>query len=602
LLFRIPFLHKLTKRYMVTASSHQTDRQKTLLRLSAELVAPLEEDEVCQQVVRSLHDSLGYAFVGLFLVDNETGDCVLAARRGLEMEPGSIRFLPGEGMNKRPLLDGKLNYTHDTAPISIYIPSPEVGGSKVDIPVWIGGKVLGALVAVTEQRIGFNQDDFDLLTAVAQQTGISIRNARLLKSNQQAQQTAEILRTAHLALSQSLDMNVLCETLLDSFFKLIPYDSATIFLLEDQTKLRARAVRGYEKWGADPKQAMKVVFDYEPGTTMDTIITTRKGLIVPETQKFSGWITVYEHILSFLGVPMLAGGKVIGVCSLDSTKINSFTVEHGQLAEALATQAAFAIENAYLFDELHKAKEAAEAANESKSTFVANVSHELRTPLTSILGFAKVIKRRFARKLLPQIDLDDRKNQRAADNMTEELDIIISEGERLTALINNVLDLSKIEAGKFEWQMERLAVSEVIDRALSSTSTLFEQKELDLVKDIEIGLPDVIGDQDRLVQVMINLLSNAVKFTDQGSVTCRATQVDDILISVIDTGSGIAKEEHTRVFEKFTQVTDTLTGKPRGTGLGLPICKQIVEHHGGQIWVESVPGHGCTFSFILPIK
>ncbi len=549
-------------------------------------------------------NSLGYAFVGLFLVDDETGDCVLAERRGWETEPGSIRILPGEGMNKRPLLDGKLNYTHDTAPISIYIPSPKVGGSEVDIPVWIGSKVLGVLVAVTEQRIGFNQDDFDLLTAVAQQTGISIRNARLQKSIQRAQQTAEILRSAHVALSQSLDMNVLCETLLDSFYQLIPYDSATIFLLEEETKLRARAVRGYEKFGFISNGALNVVFEFEPGTAPYIIIKTRKGTIVPDVREFPGWIAVpsSKHILSMLGVPMLAGGKIIGICFLDSAKSNSFTTEHVQLAEALATQAAFAIENANLFDELHKAKEAAETANESKSAFVANVSHELRTPLTSILGFAKVIKRRFARKLLPQIDLDDRKNQRAADNMTEELDIIISEGERLTALINNVLDLSKIEAGKLEWQMERLVVSEVIDRALSSTSTLFEQKELDLVKDIEIGLPDVIGDQDRLVQVMINLLSNAVKFTDQGSVTCRATQVDNILISVIDTGSGIAKEEHTRVFEKFTQVTDTLTGKPRGTGLGLPICKQIVEHHGGQIWVESVPGHGCTFSFTLPIK
>jgi signal transduction histidine kinase len=130
---------------------------------------------------------------------------------------------------------------------------------------------------------------------------------------------------------------------------------------------------------------------------------------------------------------------------------------------------------------------------------------------------------------------------------------------------------------------------------------LFEQKELDLVKDIESGLPPVMGDYDRLVQVLINLLSNAAKFTTRGSVTCHAARHDDsVLVSVVDTGSGIAKEEHARVFEKFTQVTDTLSGKPRGTGLGLPICKQIVEYHGGRIWMESEPGHGSTFSFTLP--
>jgi len=291
------------------------------------------------------------------------------------------------------------------------------------------------------------------------------------------------------------------------------------------------------------------------------------------------------------------------VCFLDSAKTNSFTDEHIQLAEALATQAAFAIQNANLFDELYKAKEAAEAANASKSSFVANVSHELRTPLTSILGFTKVIKRRFKDKLLPQIDLNDRNNQRDVKNTTEELDIIISEGERLTTLINGVLDLAKIEAGKLEWNMEPLSISEVIDRALTSTSTLFDQKELNLIKEVENGLPDVIGDQDRLVQVMINLLSNAVKFTDQGSVTCRAAQAEDeILISVIDTGSGIAKEEQTRVFEQFAQVADTLTGKPGGTGLGLPICKEIIEYHGGHIWIDSELGHGSTFSFSIPIN
>jgi len=234
---------------------------------------------------------------------------------------------------------------------------------------------------------------------------------------------------------------------------------------------------------------------------------------------------------------------------------------------------------------------------------VANVSHELRTPLTSILGFTKVIKKRFKDKLLPQIDLNDRNNQRDVKNTTEELDIIISEGERLTTLINGVLDLAKIEAGKLEWNMELLSISEVIDRALTSTSTLFDQKELKLIKEVENGLPDVIGDQDRLVQVMINLLSNAVKFTDQGSVTCRAAQAEDeILISVIDTGSGIAEEEQTRVFEQFAQVTDTLTGKPGGTGLGLPICKEIIEYHGGHIWIDSELGHGSTFTFSIPIN
>lgn len=587
---------------MANAKSNQTSHQKALMHVSAELVAALEKEEICQRVVRSLHDDLGYDYVGIFLVDEGTGDCIPAAIAGWEIEPGGLQLPPGEELLEKLLTDKKIHYTPKTVPISNFI-STKIRGSEVDIPIWIGNKVLGVLVVATEMRDGFNQVDFDFLTIIAQHAGNSVQNSRLNKSLQEAYQSSEILRQAHVALAQSLDMNVLCETLLDSFYKLIPYDSATIFLLENETKLRARAVRGYEKFGFDPNDALNVAFEFEPGTAPYIIIDTKKGTILPDVRKFPGWITVpsSEHILSMLGVPMLAGGKVIGICCLDSAKTNSFTDEHVLLAEALATQAAFAIENGYLFDELHKAKNAAETANESKSAFVANVSHELRTPLTSILGFAKVIKKRFANKILPQIDQKDRKSQRAANNTAEELDIIISEGERLTALINDLLDLAKIEAGKLEWDIKPLSVSKVIDRALSSTSTLFEEKELDLIKDVEAGLPDVIGDQDRLVQVVINLLSNAVKFTDQGSVTCRALQInDDIQINVIDTGSGIAKEEQSKAFEKFTQITNTLTGKPSGTGLGLPICKQIVEHHGGRIWIESEIGQGSAFSFTIP--
>jgi DNA-binding response OmpR family regulator/anti-sigma regulatory factor (Ser/Thr protein kinase) len=180
---------------------------------------------------------------------------------------------------------------------------------------------------------------------------------------------------------------------------------------------------------------------------------------------------------------------------------------------------------------------------------------------------------------------------------------VVSEGERLTKLIDDVLDLAKIEAGKLEWHMETVAMAEVIDRATSATSSLFHHKGLALVRDVAADLPPVAGDADRLLQVVINLISNAVKFTATGSVTCRARLQDDgIAVSVIDTGMGIAAADQPKVFEKFKQVGDTLTDKPKGTGLGLPICREIVEHHGGHIWVESEPGKGSTFSFVVPVK
>jgi CheY-like chemotaxis protein/anti-sigma regulatory factor (Ser/Thr protein kinase) len=192
--------------------------------------------------------------------------------------------------------------------------------------------------------------------------------------------------------------------------------------------------------------------------------------------------------------------------------------------------------------------------------------------------------------------------QQAKQQVIENLGVVVSEGERLTKIIDDVLDLAKIEAGKFTWNMASVSATDVIDRATAATASLFESKNLKLLREIEQDLPAVNGDQDRLIQVVINLISNAVKFTDSGSIICSVRKREgELVISVKDSGIGITPADQPKVFEKFKQVGDTLTDKPKGTGLGLPICKEIVEYHGGTIWVESEPGAGSTFSFTLPI-
>ncbi|MEK7296261.1 MAG: ATP-binding protein [Planctomycetota bacterium] len=250
---------------------------------------------------------------------------------------------------------------------------------------------------------------------------------------------------------------------------------------------------------------------------------------------------------------------------------------------------------------LREANEKLKELDKIKSDFLSTVSHELRTPLTSVLGFTKIIKKRFEEVIVPQIKTEDGKALKAMRQIGENVGIIISEGERLTSLINDVLDLTKIEAGKVEWKMEPLLMSDIIGQATAATLSLFEQKGLKLIKYVEDNLPVINGDKHRLMQVVINLISNAVKFTDEGIVTCAVRKTgNDVTVSVIDTGRGIAPSDHENVFEKFKQVGDTLTEKPSGTGLGLPICKQIVAHHGGRIWVESEQGKGCNFSFSIP--
>jgi len=290
---------------------------------------------------------------------------------------------------------------------------------------------------------------------------------------------------------------------------------------------------------------------------------------------------------------------VISVQSTDQE--GRFTAADERLLSTIASAVGVAFHNARLFEEARQARAAAEEADAAKSSFLSTVSHELRTPLTSVLGFAKIIRRRLEERLFPMIPDDDRKVQQAKQQVIENLNVVVSEGERLTKLIDDVLDLAKIEAGKFTWNMATVSVGDVIERAIAATASLFDAKKLHLQRDIDADLPTVTGDQDRLIQVVINLISNAVKFTDAGSITCSAhLRGEEIVVGVTDSGIGIAPTDQQKVFEKFKQVGDTLTDKPKGTGLGLPICKEIVEYHGGRIWVESAPGQGSTFSFSLP--
>src|SRR5678815_961282 len=328
------------------------------------------------------------------------------------------------------------------------------------------------------------------------------------------------------------------------------------------------------------------------GLTSKIILNGEPLLINKDLQELRQQLGIQQigvPAASYLGVPIPVGEENIGVLSVQSTESeNRFNENDLRLLSTIASSVGVALNNATLFEDVRLAKmeaeasgKAAEKANEAKSAFLSTVSHELRTPLTSVLGFAKIIRKRLEEKIFPLTNKNDAKTAKSIQQISENLSVVISEGERLTNLINEVLDLAKIEAGKMEWNQESVSMSEVAERAIAATTSLFDQKALKLVKDIDTDLPAITGDRDKLIQVIINLISNSVKFTDKGSVTCTVSQQkNEIVVSISDTGIGIAPGDFGAVFEQFKQVGgDTLTDKPKGTGLGLPICKEIVEHH-----------------------
>ncbi len=243
-----------------------------------------------------------------------------------------------------------------------------------------------------------------------------------------------------------------------------------------------------------------------------------------------------------------------------------------------------------------------------KTDFISTVSHELRTPLTSVLGFARIIQRRLDERVFPNVDTNQRGVERAMRQVESNLDIILDEGGRLTNLINDVLDISKMEARHVEWAFEPTSLTDVVDQAVSATDALFADSPVSVVVDLDPDLPLVSGDRERLVQVVINLLSNAHKFTESGHVaisTSRAMASDnatasDVVLSVSDTGIGVAEADLPLLFERFRQVGDSLTDRPAGTGLGLPICREIIDAHGGTIDASSQLGVGTTFTVRLP--
>lgn len=445
-----------------------------------------------------------------------------------------------------------------------------------------------------------------------------------------------------IALSSTLDLDELLDRALHAVVGHLPFDRALVALVDETARELAG---GRSVGGSDEMRSLvrgfRVSLDEDRSTLVQLALA--EGPMVFRDVDEDPYEPNREfaralEVSSFLGTPLIAKGRTVGVLAVDN-RLSGRDLERsmGPLLFTVGNLLAAAIENARLYSEVEAhsrelearvarrtaqladateeaqaARAAAEAASATKGEFLANVSHELRTPLTSVVGFTKIVRKRLEEVVFPALpESDDPRLDRARRQVAQNLEIVVAEGDRLTAMINDVLDLEKIEAGRMEFRREEVDVVDVVDRAIAATAALFETTGLELRREVAGAVPAVVGDRHRLIQVVINLLSNAVKFTPAGSVTVRVAVGDssrpatpptrEVVVSVADTGVGIPAEAREKVFEVFGQAGDTLSDAPRGTGLGLPISRQILEHHGGRLWLESEVGVGSTFSFSLPI-
>lgn len=428
------------------------------------------------------------------------------------------------------------------------------------------------------------------------------------------------------AIGSTLDRDELIDRALATVTRHLRFDRALILLLDDTRGVltHGRSVGGSDEM-TEAIRTLELSVDRE-GALLSRLARSDGPLLFrgvdDDDDQGNREFARLLGVSSFLGTPLVTKGRTVGILAVDNQR-SGRDVEPGDgpLLYTVGTLIAGGVENARLYEELDveraalerrvaertadlvDARMAAEAATAAKSTFLSNVSHELRTPLTSVVGFSKLIAKRLDDLVFPLVPSGDPRVDRAVRQVRQNLGIIVQEGERLTTLINDTLDLAKIEAGRMSWRDAPLDIGEVIATATAATASLLDGEDGPrLVVDLAPELPQLRGDRDRLIQVVINLISNAVKFTPTGTITLAARpHPAGVEVAVADTGVGIAAEDHDTVFEQFGQAGDTLTDKPRGTGLGLPICREIVEHHGGRLWLESELGTGSTFRFTLPL-
>ena len=481
--------------------------------------------------------------------------------------------------------------------------APRVSGVRtlLGVPMLREGVAIGA---ISLQRKGkpkpFTDKQIELVTTFADQAVIAIENVRLFKELQE--RTRELMESVEemralgevgQAVSSSLELETVLETIVSRAVDLSGTNAGVIYEFDEATQeFSLRASHRMEPEAVEGLTAAKIKLG--EGATGQAALT-RAPVQIPDTFEVrERAVSRVRPLLNRLGyrslltVPILREQQIMGGLTVWRKQVGEFVPEVVNLLQTFATQSALAIHNARLFREIEDKSRQIEAANRHKSEFLANMSHELRTPLNAIIGFSEVLQERLFG------ELNDKQAEYTSD--------ILTSGQHLLSLINEILDLSKVEAGRMELELAPFDLPLAIDNARTFVRERAVKHGITLDVEVDDRLGEYVGDERKIKQILLNLLSNAVKFTSEGGrITITANNTDNgAEISVSDTGIGIPRAEQPTIFEEFRQVGGDYAHKKEGTGLGLTLAKKFVELHGGKIWVESEIGKGSTFTFTLP--
>jgi signal transduction histidine kinase len=467
----------------------------------------------------------------------------------------------------------------------------------VAVPILKGDDLLGVMTIYHLEVVRpFTDKQIALVETFADQAAIAIDNVRLLdelrnRTDELGRSVSELqaLGEVSQAVNSTLDLETVLSTIVAKAVQLSRTEAGVIYVFDEQDQtLRVRATYGLS-------DELVAAIRGQPSGASDALrqaIRDRQPLqiadIRDEPPSPVREIAMRAGFRARLVVPLVGTDRVVGALVVRRKQLGNFSKDTIELLQTFAAHSVLAIQNARLFREIEeKGRELAEAS-QHKSQFLANMSHELRTPLNAILGYTEL--------------MTDGAYGEPSEKMVGILKRLEANGRHLLGLINDVLDLSKIEAGQLVLELSDYCVQDIAQTVRSTLEPLAADKKLAFKLELAPDLPPGHGDGRRLTQVLINLVGNAIKFTDAGEVAIKAEANNGSFhVSVSDTGPGISADDQTRLFQEFQQADNAITKKKGGTGLGLAISKRIIEMHGGRIWVESQVGQGSTFTFTLPV-